>query len=194
MTNGSLSEQIRSVAREFEAYRETIHPAAKDMLRPTDYFLTKLLLAVAAGGNSFQESSLIRTSMALEFLDQATKLGYLCQTGDAFAGISLLSTDYFYSQAIGQVIELKEPKIIGILAKAIADTAAARTTSDRRPPHLEHLIIAAVELGSLLGGCPNTRLDLAAAIIDSLKEGALPETCDIFECAGLRADFTELTL
>lgn len=170
MNDKIINQHIQAVTDAFRICGENLHPEAIKLLNKSDYFLTRLLLIVAAHGSQFPEEKLKKTALALEFLDQAAKLSYLLQAGECFQEMPLLITDYFYAQAISQVIDLDEPMIIKILAQAIADTAAAKMTFDSQVSYRQHLIAAAVELGFKLGVCQNSNMTADQYLFQSITE------------------------
>lgn len=151
MIKNYLADQVKILSAEFDSDCMDLNPiVASTGIGDRSFLATKILYATAYYGKIFPKTSLLKTAMSLEFLGLATKMGKIAQESDEFSDRLLLATDYLYAKAIDQVITLGDPLIIKILAKAIADTASDRTRSDIEPPHLEHLVLAAYDLGKYI--------------------------------------------
>ena len=167
MNEQELDTQIRAAADAFNNYRDALYPSTLKLIRNTNFVLTRLLLTVASIGDRFPVERLRSTAMSLEFLDQAAYLALLSRKTDNLSDQNLLGTDYFYAEAIKQVVGLDDPRIIAILARAIADTAAARASGDTGATHLKYLVAAAVELGLMIGGCDSNLAEIVHNVIRS---------------------------
>ncbi len=153
MTKSLFDDQLKTVANEFSEVLNNMIPLVSDMDYRSDFLLSKILYFTSNFGKASPKRSLIKTALALEILKVAIDIGSISQNEGSFSDDRLLSTDYLYAEAIGQVVGLNKPFIVSILAKSIANTAANRANDNDDNPYLEHLIVASYELGTRLGEC-----------------------------------------
>lgn len=146
-----IKPYLSAVASKFKSRLAKVQKIGNEQLCETDYFLTEVLFKIAAQGRGFPLEKLENTAIALELLYLATNLGYQALTSSSFSDELLLATDYFYAEAIEQVINLNDPEIVSLLAKAITDTAADRIAADFKLEDGKRLFAAALELGLFLG-------------------------------------------
>jgi len=146
-----IKPYLSAVVAKFNERQAKLQKIGSEQLCETDYFLSEVLLMVAAGGTDFPFRKLENTALALELLFQAITFGEQVWMSSFFSDELLLATDYYYAEAIEQVVGLNEPEVVRLLAKAIADTAAKRSSDNYAAREGNHLFAAAVELGLFLG-------------------------------------------
>lgn len=157
MILAELDKMLVLVETSFAEKMERLEPLAKSLVQPPSLFLTRLLLGSLALGSTPPDDRAICAGRALEFLDQALALSTSVCSESGYDEAKLLVTDYFYGQAIDQVIGTGEAQIIGILATAI--TASAEDKINEADNNYQtRLIAAALDIALVLGDFDSTTL------------------------------------
>lgn len=153
MVIARLESALKSVQETWEINTALFESAARELLAPPDWQLSRMLIETALLGAADLSVGTIEACLALELLDQALRLG---QSAGSVTYIEshLLITDYLYAQAIAQVITINRPPVIARLARAIMLTAGDRVNEDT-PDHRRRLVEAAAGIGAFLGGSVN---------------------------------------
>lgn len=151
MISDRVEEALLRVDKSWRAGTQQLDPLASALLEVPDWWSSRVLLETVLLGSDEISRDAIAACCALEFLAQALRLGRAGTPGtEADIDDRLLVTDYFYAQAIDQVISLNKPFVIVVLARAIMNTAEDRATEVFRE-NRRRLIAAALEIGSFLG-------------------------------------------
>lgn len=159
-----LEEALGRVKVTFNEAASAFQPLARSLLNEPSLILSGLLLGVLAYGDEVVDRGgaennsadgvfgyvPISACLALEFLDRGLCLAWSVTTDSNYDEDGLLVTDYLYGQAIDQVIEVGEPGVIAILARAISDSAEAKI-SRRFTDYRSSLIVAAFDIALLIG-------------------------------------------
>jgi hypothetical protein len=170
MVIAELERALSLVSASFDEVVDRLEPLVKSIIKPPELFLSSVLLGTMMLGNDRQETEAVAAARALEFLEQALKLGAGSGSADEIES-DLLMTDYLYAQAIDQVVEIDRPAIIGALAGAIMATAQDRAAGAERD-HRTRLVVAALEIGSRLGRVAGSAAEDIEAVKLSIKRSA----------------------
>jgi len=145
-----LEKALDRVGVTFNQAASAFQPLARSLLKEPSLFLSGLLLGVLAYGDNVVDEKAVSACRALELLDQGLRMAWSVTTDSNYDEDGLLVTDYLYGQAIDQVIEVGEPIVIGILARAISESAEAKI-SQRVSDHRTRLVVAALDIALCFG-------------------------------------------
>jgi hypothetical protein len=168
-----LESALEKTAASWAASVAGLDPLAQELLVEPSWKLSGVLLGTALLGGATIDESAMASSRALEFLDQSLRLGRAnMEDSDNYIENNLLITDYLYARAIDEVIDIDAPPVIGFLARAIMATASDRAEGEF-VDHRRHLLAAALEIGSFLGGIEGPQAEaIAAAAVGAGQLGA----------------------
>ncbi len=186
MVIARLESALETVARSWSQAVAGLDDLAQKLIEPPTLQMSSVLLGTTLLGGARLGEEALASSCALEFLDQALRLGQVnMRDPDDYIENNLLITDYLYARAIDEVISIDRPRVIALLAQAImatgSDRSAGEFTNYRR-----RLIAAALEIGSYLGGVEGAEAEAVAAAAAGIGSTGLVEWAEIYPAGPVR--------
>ncbi len=186
MVIARLESALATAARGWGQAVAGLDDLAQELLEPPTWQLSSVLLGTTLLGSVRIGEEALASSRAVEFLDQALRLGQVnMRDPDEYIENNLLITDYLYARAIDEVISIARPRVIALLAQAIMAAGSDRSDGDFTD-YRRRLIAAALEIGSYLGGVKGAEAAAVAAAAAGIGSAGFVEWAEIYPAGPLR--------
>ncbi len=186
MVIARLESALAAAAQSWSQTVADLDDLAQELLEPPTWQLSSILLGTTLLGGARIDEEALASCRAVEFLDQALRLGQVnMEDPDRYIEDNLLITDYLYARAIDEVISIDRPPVIAFLARAIKATGTDRSEGEFSD-YRRRLVSAALEIGSYLGGVEGAQAKAVAQAAAGVGSTGLVEWSEAYPAGPVR--------